>query len=615
MQTLLEIGLANALMASALAVLAAFASLFCRRPVLRHSLWLLVLLKLITPPFLPVPIRCPSALRALLPNQDGVGSAHGSSEVPSPDFQHAAVADAANPTEEEEILDLPVPSAPALGKFSPSTASSQRWLMATYLLDWTVANFSALVFTIWCVGAVLWFSLALKRIYCFHRLLGYGRAAPAPLQDQTRVLAQRLGLAHCPTVWLVPGRVSPLLWALGRSLSLVVPADLLDRLEPEQRDSLLAHELAHALRRDHWVRWLELAVSGLYWWLPVAWWARREIQQAEEECCDAWVVWTLPAVAKAYAKALLQTVDFLDARPALPPVASGIGLVPLLKRRLAMIVKQPFCPQLPWPVHLGVIVLGLLVLPLAPQRLVAQNVKSKPVPELADDTAPVRAEQDPADRDVERRLRALEQKMDRLMQMLEGQKGKGFEFDGKPYSFEDKGRAKEKAERAKEKARAAEAQKIEPKQLAEILKEIKQKLKAEKELDPAQIQGIIDAIQGTYRKDLGPQLKDFQKRFQAEMDKNFNPQRKEEIQRKIEEGLKKSTQQMNEALKRSTQQLERAQTRLREAERARANEPNPEKFGSQEQRELERRMDRLEKKLDRVLQALEKSGKSSRQAF
>src|SRR5207245_3395290 len=144
------------------------------------------------------------------------------------------------------------------------------------------------------------------------------------------------------------------------------------------------------------VRWLEFVVTGLYWWLPVAWWARRQLQQAEEECCDAWVVWTLPAAAKAYAKALLQTVDFLDVRPALPPVASGIGHVRLLKRRLNMIVRQPLCPQLSWPMHLGVVVLGLLVLPFAPERLAAQS--TKPVVE-SDDLVAVRAEQDPSNRD------------------------------------------------------------------------------------------------------------------------------------------------------------------------------------------------------------------------
>jgi beta-lactamase regulating signal transducer with metallopeptidase domain len=640
MQTLLEIGLANAVMATALALLAAGVGLFCRRPAVRHTLWLLVLLKLITPPILAVPVRCPSALLVLLPEQAAVTPPHGSSGPDTTPLHPVAVEDASSQGEEDAILEIPDPSSPA-SEASPYPALSvPEGVPATRPVDWALPTFSASVFSIWLIGAVWWFSVAGTRIYCFGRLLRYGRAAPAPLQDQASLLAARLGLARCPTVWLVPGRVSPLLWALGRTLSLVVPADLLDRLGPEQRAGLLAHELAHARRKDHWVRWLEFLVSGFYWWLPVAWWARRQLQQAEEECCDAWVIWTLPAAAKAYAKALLQTVDFLDARPALPPVASGIGHVHLLKRRLTMIVRQPFCPQLPWPVTLGVVLLGSLVLPWMPQRLAAQNPEAKPTPEVVDDVAFVRAEQEPADRDVERRLRILEEKMDRLMQKLDAQRGersegrssregraaeekaKAQEWERDQKALEKaKAQEREKQETAREKARAAVAeQKAKAKQLAEMAKE---KLKAErakaltrnpdddKAMSPEHIERLKKEIHEKINKALDPErMKKLQKTIEETVDKNINPERMQEIQKNIDEVLKRSAQRLNEALKRSTEELGRAQNRLREAERARSNVAKPEKPGAQEQRDLERRMERLEQKMDRVLQALEKSGKS-----
>src|SRR5205809_3545127 len=41
-------------MATALALCAAVVGRFCKRPALTHALWLLVLLKLVTPPLLPV---------------------------------------------------------------------------------------------------------------------------------------------------------------------------------------------------------------------------------------------------------------------------------------------------------------------------------------------------------------------------------------------------------------------------------------------------------------------------------------------------------------------------------------------------------------------------------
>src|SRR5262249_14334882 len=55
-KTLLDIGLTNAVMAAGLALLAAGLGRVCKRPAVVHSLWLLVLIKLITPPFLPLPL-------------------------------------------------------------------------------------------------------------------------------------------------------------------------------------------------------------------------------------------------------------------------------------------------------------------------------------------------------------------------------------------------------------------------------------------------------------------------------------------------------------------------------------------------------------------------------
>ncbi len=56
MFALLEIALSNAIVASLLAVFAFAVGRMCRRPALTHSLWLLVLLKLLTPPIIQIPI-------------------------------------------------------------------------------------------------------------------------------------------------------------------------------------------------------------------------------------------------------------------------------------------------------------------------------------------------------------------------------------------------------------------------------------------------------------------------------------------------------------------------------------------------------------------------------
>jgi beta-lactamase regulating signal transducer with metallopeptidase domain len=357
MDTLLHAGLSNALMAAALALPAAAVTRFGRRPALAHALWLLVLLKLLTPPLIPIPILWPdgeaeAGVRAAAARPGpppGAGAAPLAGDLLGVALPGgAAPPDAAEP---DEPLPEEAAEGPAPDRAAPNPGPQGR----------------ALVVAVWLAVSALWFVGVALQVRRFRRLLRHARPAPAEVQEAARALAARLGRAHPPTVWLVPGVVSPMLWALGQAPRLLFPAGLLERLEPGQRDALLAHELAHWRRRDHWVRLVELAALGLYWWHPLVWWARHELHEAEEQCCDAWAVWALDGDGRTYAMALLQTVSFLSqARPALPVGASGVGQVRHLRRRLTMVLRGNTYRSLSSVGAAAVCVLGLLLLPLLP---------------------------------------------------------------------------------------------------------------------------------------------------------------------------------------------------------------------------------------------------------
>src|SRR5438477_230536 len=113
-----------------------------------------------------------------------------------------------------------------------------------------------------------------------HRVRRAGDA-PAEVAAAAARLAAALGIARPPAVKVATGIGSPMLWGWGRGAVVLFPQGLLDRLAPEARDTLLAHELAHFLRRDHWVRVLEFIATGLYWWHPAVWLARVGLGAAE----------------------------------------------------------------------------------------------------------------------------------------------------------------------------------------------------------------------------------------------------------------------------------------------------------------------------------------------
>jgi beta-lactamase regulating signal transducer with metallopeptidase domain len=357
-----QVVLSNAVVATALALLASAVGLVCRRPALVHSLWLLVLIKLITPPIWQVELfRLPPAKSPESLTQAFVLPVRSENQIDIAEVDKCLHED----DEEMDAAEKPI----LVREDTASPASQNLTPSLSFLTEniWKWSSLRPLLWSVWLAGTVGCLLVAVIRVIRFQLLLRWAEPAPSDLQERVQLLAECLGLASVPRVWLVPGAVSPMIWPIGLRPRLLVPFGLLDRLTPEQRDTLLAHELAHLLRRDHWVRGLELIVTGLYWWHPVVWWGRQAIREAEEESCDAWVLWLLPASSRAYASALVEALDFLaGARPALlPPAACGLGQFQTLKRRLTMILTGTTPRALSRLGFLAVLGLGIL-LPVLP---------------------------------------------------------------------------------------------------------------------------------------------------------------------------------------------------------------------------------------------------------
>jgi beta-lactamase regulating signal transducer with metallopeptidase domain len=372
MWILLEIGLLNAVLATILAVLVAVVAKLLRRPALAHALWLLVLLKLLTPPLvgvvLPVEPESEPATRVV-----EIAAPELVEPPPAPGNRRraAAVLGALLPHRPTAVATPATDSLPTLAE-SHSRGPALAW--------------RPVLAGLWLAGSLVWFVRTSWHVGRFQRCLRHACRASPELQDRARTLAARLGVGRCPLLWLVPGAVSPMIWPVGRSPRLLFPASLLDCLDADQRDTLLLHELAHIRRGDRWVRLIELLATGLFWWHPVVWWARREIHEAEEQCCDAWVVWGSAGARRAYALALLETVAFFSrTRSPLPATASGIGQVPHLRRRLTMIVQAQTPRSLSWPGCLAVLGLGFALLPLVP---VQAQQPLRPRPPLPNDAPP-----------------------------------------------------------------------------------------------------------------------------------------------------------------------------------------------------------------------------------
>jgi hypothetical protein len=151
-------------------------------------------------------------------------------------------------------------------------------------------------------------------------------------------------------------------------LAIVLPRKLATSLGDAQLRHVLAHELAHFVRRDHWGSLLSFFVTSLFWWNPIAWLARRELRTAAEACCDGMAISRLAGSRKSYAETLLAVVDFVtSSKPFQPTVAATFGQSRSLKRRIEMIANPNVKTSLSRS-GLLLVVCGVVSLTLAPAR-------------------------------------------------------------------------------------------------------------------------------------------------------------------------------------------------------------------------------------------------------
>ena len=88
---------------------------------------------------------------------------------------------------------------------------------------------------------------------------------------------------------------------------MMIPSEILHHLSPSELRTLLAHELIHLKRRDHWVLPFELFARSLHWFNPVVWAVLRRLRAERERACDDAVL-RAGALPSDYAEHLLSIV-------------------------------------------------------------------------------------------------------------------------------------------------------------------------------------------------------------------------------------------------------------------------------------------------------------------
>ena len=261
MASLFETALSNAVVATVLALVVFPVARGLKKPALAHGLWIVVLAKFLTPSIIAVPLPAwwPTSLRLEVARsslEDAPASSAHEPRSMSPPGKADLVSRALPP----ESLVVPAGQLPgerfdpdprtslasseAVGPAVPQSGSLEQPstvpLAATPMeprrgphdAGSTLYSVVMVLLWAWLAGTLAAFTLAAVRVHRFRRAMRWATPAPAALQEEAAQIARRIGLGDCPRVWLVPGAVSPMLWAIFGQTRLLFPSRLLEDLAP-----------------------------------------------------------------------------------------------------------------------------------------------------------------------------------------------------------------------------------------------------------------------------------------------------------------------------------------------------------------------------------------------
>ena len=313
---ILQMTLSNLLVALALAIVALVLQRRYRANALANVVWVMVLLKLLSPPLVSLPLVEVESL---------VNSAEAT-------LSHSVVAEAGG------LADAVISDAAELSLLNANPEEKEPAGNGGIISSQAIVSLGV----VWIGVTALLLVVSLFRIIRFHLQIHRQAKSVEPWVRQLgNQVAATLGLQKMPRIAVLPANISPFVWWVGGKPQIFLSQLAIDQLHPTELRMVLAHEMVHIRRFDHCVRWLEWFSAAVLWWNPVMWVARQQLRATEEIACDETVI-RLAGIAKFdYANSLLKMAEILAKSTNRPPtVASEFNSGGTLEKRLKMIISN-----------------------------------------------------------------------------------------------------------------------------------------------------------------------------------------------------------------------------------------------------------------------------------
>jgi beta-lactamase regulating signal transducer with metallopeptidase domain len=288
------------------------------------------------------------AARAEVPDEAPVFASEPSSEASEPvKARDSAATEAGNAQAElhaaqpESAPREPL-AAPQTARIAPKTANTSPrqatpLALAPQVEQAAVVPPSASVASTWrrwmTPGLAAWAAFAFAMLALFgamcvrlaRRMRGRRELTDGALREALdRLVPQAFPTGRRVRLFVVPELRTPMSCGFVR-LSICVPPRALEELGPDEQESMLAHELAHLMRRDS--LWLSLAwlVERVFFFQPLHRVARAELHDLAELACDDWAA-RRTGNRLALASCLARIAEWIVGAPRNLPATSMAGL-------------------------------------------------------------------------------------------------------------------------------------------------------------------------------------------------------------------------------------------------------------------------------------------------
>lgn len=333
---------------------------FRNRPSVQHLLWVVVLLKFVTPPIISLPVKLPSWIISSTDEyMESVVETQPNVFLEGPRVEPAR----GEPNDEnsndvaDELVSLGSTGSTDLGR-------DRRTVLGQSTGPFWLLRLAAIT---WGTGTIVFAIRQFHRLQQNLRLISQFSQACPKLEEVVAHVAKKLGTQPLE-VCIVPGNGTPFVWCLGKP-KLIWPEGIVAEDSIRSTRLIIAHELSHVNRRDHWIAWIELAAGLIWWWNPLFWFVRKNIRVNSELACDALAFDQFPDDRGIYAEALLA---LSVSKPGGPPLVLAVGDGPRssLERRISMMMHEDISGKLSLG---GVLAAGLLAVAALPALSLGQE--------------------------------------------------------------------------------------------------------------------------------------------------------------------------------------------------------------------------------------------------